>query len=228
MHLKRKLVAGGIAVAAVAGGGAAVAATRFDSPSADSQAVINDAAKQLGVQPSALSDALKKAIENRIDAAVAAGQLTKDQGDALKQRIESNGFPLVGGFPGFGHFGHVAPFVDLDAAASYLDLTRAQLVTQLNAGKTLAQVAQAQNKTVDGLVSALVDSATKKLDAAVSAGRLTKSQEQSILADAKDRITSAVDNAQFRVNKGDGPGFGFRHERFFGGGGAPPPFGSTA
>jgi hypothetical protein len=228
MHLKRKLVAGGLAVAAVAGGGAAVAATQFGSPGADSQAVINDAANQLGVQPSALSNALKKALENQIDAAVAAGRLTKDQGDALKQRIESSGFPLVGGFPGFGRFGgHFTPFVDLDTAASYLDLTRAQLVTQLNAGKTMAQVAQAQKKSVDGLVGALVDAATKKLDAAVSAGRLTKSQEQSILAGAKARITAAVNNAQFRVNKGDRlPGFGLRKRPFFGG---PLPFrGSTA
>jgi hypothetical protein len=222
--MRRKLVAGGVAIAAVAGAGGAIAATKLDSPSADSQAIINDAANQLGVQPSALSNALKKAIENRIDAAVAAGQLTKAQGDALKQRIESNDFPLLGGLgPGFGHFGHFAPFVGLDAAASYLDLTQAQLETQLNSGKTLAQIAQAQNKSVDGLVGALVDAATKKLDAAVAAGRLTKAQEQTILGDLKTRITSAVNRAQFRVHS-DGrlPGFGFRHFR------GPLPFGPTA
>jgi hypothetical protein len=225
--MKTKLVAGGVAVAAVAGAGGAIAANQLGSPSADSQAIINDAANQLGVQPSALSNALKKALENRIDAAVADGQLTKDQGDALKQRIESGDFPLLGGVPfGFGHFGHFTPFVALDTAASYLGLTEAQLRTQLNNGKTLAQVAQAQNKSVDGLVNALVDAATKKLDAAVSAGRLTKSQEQSIIADLKTRVTSAVNNAQFRINK-DGrlPGFapGFRHFR-----GGMLPFGPTA
>jgi hypothetical protein len=226
--MKRKLVAGGVAIAAVAGGGGAIAATQLDSPSADSQAIINDAANQLGVQPSALSNALKKALENRVDAAVADGRLTKDQGDALKQRIESGDFPLLGGVPfGSGHFGHFAPFVALDTAASYLGLTEAQLRTQLNNGKTLAQVAQAQNKSVDGLVNALVDGATKKLDSAVSAGRLTKSQEQSILADLKTRVTSAVNSAQFRIHTDDGlPGFGggFRHFR----GGGPLPFGPTA
>ena len=59
--LKLKVGAGVAAAAAVAGGGAAIAADRFGS-SSESQAVVNDAAKQLGVTPSALSSALKKAV----------------------------------------------------------------------------------------------------------------------------------------------------------------------
>src|SRR5207302_4722281 len=123
--LKLKVGAGVAAAAAVAGGGAALAADRLGS-SNDSQAVVNDAAKQLGVTPSALTAALKKALENRVDAAVAAGRLTKAQGDELKQRIASGGLPLFGG-PGFHHAG---PFGGLDAAATYLGLTDAQLRTQ--------------------------------------------------------------------------------------------------
>jgi len=165
---------------------------------------VNDAAKQLGVQPSALTAALKKALENRIDAAVAAGQLTKDQGNELKQRIESGSLPLFfgpRGGPG-RHFGH---FGELDAAASYLGLTDAQLDAQLESGKSLAQVAKDRGKSVDGLIQALVDSATKKLDSAVAAGRLTKAEEQSILAGLKDRITAFVNgmrNEDFRFNRG--------------------------
>src|ERR687884_1880390 len=100
--LKLKLGAGGAAAAAAAGGGAAIAADRLGS-SNDSQAVVNDAAKQLGVTPSALSAALKKALENRVDAAVAAGRLTKEQGDELKQRIESGNLPLFFGPRGRPH-----------------------------------------------------------------------------------------------------------------------------
>ena len=55
---KQKLVAAGVAAVAVAGGGAAVAASKFGSPSEESTAVVKDAANRLGVQPSALSDAL--------------------------------------------------------------------------------------------------------------------------------------------------------------------------
>jgi len=73
--LKRKVVAGTVAALAVGGAGAGLAATQLrSSPSEESQAIVNDAAKQLGVQPDQLSSALKKAMENQIDAAVAAGQ----------------------------------------------------------------------------------------------------------------------------------------------------------
>src|SRR5919201_1044571 len=94
-RLTPKVIAGAVAGLAVAGGGAAVAATQFGSPK-ENQAVLNDAAKQLGVQPSALSAALKKALENRVDAAVAAGRLTKAEGDELKQRIELGDVPVSG------------------------------------------------------------------------------------------------------------------------------------
>src|SRR2546423_12929706 len=167
-RLKPKVIAGAVAGLAVAGAGGAYAATQIGSPRQDNQAVLNDAAKQLGVQPGALSAALKKALENRVDAAVAAGRLTKAQGDELKQRIESGDVPLFGG-PGPG-FHHGGPFGGLDAAASYLGLTEAQLRTQLESGKTLAAVAKAQGKSVDGLVQALVDAAKTKLAAAGAAG----------------------------------------------------------
>src|SRR5919202_2849949 len=102
MKMSKKVVAGGIAGLALVGGGGAVAATHLLSPQQESQAVVNDAAQQLGVSPTKLSDALKKALENRVDAQVAAGQLTKAQGEALKQRIEAGGVPPVG-FPHGDH-----------------------------------------------------------------------------------------------------------------------------
>src|SRR5206468_4167687 len=98
-NVKRKVAAGAVALVAIAGGGAAIAATQL-TPKQESQAVLNDAASQLGVTPSELSAALKSALEKRIDAAVAAGSITKAQGDEMKQRIESGDFPLFGMGPG--------------------------------------------------------------------------------------------------------------------------------
>src|SRR5919202_6984016 len=185
--LKLKVGAGVAAAAAVAGGGAAIAAGRLGS-SDDSQAVVNDAARQLGVTPSALSAALKKALENRIDEAVAAGRLTEEQGQELKQRIESGDLPLFFAPRGGPH----SHFGELDAAASYLGLTEAEVDKQLESGKTLAQVAKDRGKSVEGLIQALVDSAKKRLDADVAAGRLTKAEEQQILSGLKQRITDFV------------------------------------
>src|SRR5437660_465108 len=166
MRRNRKVILGVAAVLAAAGGGAAIAATGSGSPAEESQAVVDDAAKQLGISPSKLSGALKKALGDRVDAAVAAGRLTKADGDALKQRINSDDFPLFDGFHrGFGQFGF---FGTISAAADYLGLTEAQLRSQLESGKSLGQVATAQGKTVAGLIDALVRAAKQRADSAVA------------------------------------------------------------
>ena len=192
--MKRKIMTVGAAALVVAGGGAAIAATTGGSPQEESKAVVDDAAKQLGVTPSKLSDALKKALENRVDAAVADGRLTKEQGDAIKARIEAEDYPMLGGF-GFGHHGGPGMLHGvghLDAAASYLGMTEDELRTQLESGKSLADVAKSKGKSVDGLVSALVADEKKELDAAVQSGRITQAQADAFLANAKQRFTDLV------------------------------------
>jgi hypothetical protein len=209
LNRKTKIVIGAAALLSAAGAGAAVAATQDSSPSSESKAVIDDAAKQLGIPSSKLSDALKEALSARVDAAVEAGRVTKAEGDALKARIQSNDFPLFGG----PHRGGQHEFLGrLDSAVAYIGITEAQLRTQLESGKSLAQVAQAHGKSVDGLIGALFAAAKEKLDKAVSAGRLTKAQETEMLGALKDRITSSVnktgglDEPHFRRPGGD-----FRH-----------------
>src|SRR5436189_4603468 len=121
-----------------------------------------------------MGDALQRDVDDRVDAAVAAGRITKAEGDALKQRIAASDFPLLGGLHhGFGH----VVFPAVEAAAGYIGITEALLRTELQGGKSLAQVATAHGKSVDGLVNALVAEAKSTLDAAGPAGRLTKSPE---------------------------------------------------
>ena len=74
-------------------------------------------------------------------------------------------------------------------------------------------MAKDRGKSVDGLVQALVDQATKRLHADVAAGRLTKALEQQILSGLKDRITAFVNGMRhddFRLH----PGFSGRPPRF--------------
>jgi hypothetical protein len=196
-NTKIKLVAVAAAAIAVAGGGAARAAAESWDPKEEAQAVIDDAAQQLGVAPDELSDALKQALKNRVDDAVAGGRLTEQQGAELKKRIDSSdALPL--GILGPKEFGlgigpdHAGPLGVLSSAAEYLGLSEAELRSRLSDGRTLAQVAKAENKSVDGLVQALLDDAGKKLDAAVDAGKLTKTQADEIRADWKERITDFV------------------------------------
>ena len=203
--LNRKVVVAGVAVLAVAVTGGAIAATKANDRKAESQAVVNDAAKQLGVQPGELSAALKKALANRVDAAVKAGTLTKAEGDAMKARINSGDFPLFGGgHRGDRHGGGLRIHHSLDAAASYLGLTEAQLKTQVSSGKTLAQVAKAQSKSVDGLVDALVKDANAKIDQAVKDGKLTKAQADEIKQDQREHLTDFVNNGKLGFKHRDG------------------------
>jgi len=213
MAMRRRVIAGAAAALAVGGAGAGVAATKLaDSRNAESQAIVNDAAKTLGVEPSKLEAALEKAFEDRIDAAVAAGRLSKAQGEELKKRIRAGDFPLFGP-PAFGPgFGMPHPFFHgLDAAASYLGLTEQQLESRLESGKTLAQIAKAENKSVDGLKAAMVKDTKTKLAALVKAGKLTKADEQEALKDLDQRIDDLV-NGQLRLKFREHRGFGFRHE----------------
>jgi hypothetical protein len=206
-NVKRKVAAGAVALVAIAGGGGAIAATQL-SPQQESQTVLNDAASQLGVTPSELSAALKSAIEKRIDAAVAAGRLTNEQGDALKQRVESGEFPLFGFGPGQGMFEHHELFRGLDVAASYLGLSEDELRSELDSGKTLADIAKAQDKTVDGLVQALVAGAKTHLDEAVADGHLTKAQTAQMLSHLEQGIRAMVNGTP--PPGMPRPGFGFR------------------
>jgi polyhydroxyalkanoate synthesis regulator phasin len=203
---KGKIIVGAAAALAVGGAGAGIAATRLGrSPGEESKAVVSDAAKQLGVQPSELSAALKKALENRVDRAVADGRMSKARGEALKRRIESNDFPLFGPpgfrphrfgdfgpFERFGHHGHFRP-AGLPVAASYLGLTVAELRAKLDSGKTLAAIAKDEGKSVDGLVAGLKADLRKHLDEAVSAGRLTRAQADRVLSEADEHIRAFVE-----------------------------------
>jgi hypothetical protein len=204
-NAKVKLAGGAAALLAALGAGGAIAADKL-SPSEESDAVVADAAKQLGISADKLDAALKQALENRVDAAVSAGTITAEQGAALKERIAAGEVPLVGlgRGPGFGHH-HGFRGADLDAAASYLGLTEDELHTRLENGDTLAEIAKAEGKTADGLVNALVAEEKKELADAVADGRLTDAQRDQIVSGLQSRIEDFVNNAA--------PQGGFRHDR---------------
>jgi hypothetical protein len=197
------------ALVAALGAGGAIAATQL-SPGQESDAIIADAAKELGVDADELDAALKQALENRIDAAVEAGTLTEAQAAELKERLTSGELPLVGLGPGLGHR-HIGPhLVDLEAAASYLGFTEAELRASFEDGETLAEVAEAEGKSVDGLVTALVAAARERLDEAVEDGRLTEEQRTERLAELEESIRAAVEDGLPRppAFRGGFPGAG--------------------
>ncbi|HEV7774425.1 MAG TPA: hypothetical protein VGO48_14185 [Conexibacter sp.] len=219
---RKRTVAIGAAVAlAVAGGGVAYgAATGNDQR----DALLRDAAGRLNVSPGELRSALEGAFGDQLDQAVKDGKLTQQQADQIKQHVKQDGLPLGGpggpGGPGMmGGPGH-GPFeAGLSAAADYLGLTRAKLARQLQSGKSLADVARAQGKSVDGLEQALVDEAKTRLDRAVADGKLTSDQRDQILREVQEHVADLVNGrAPGPLGRHDGRGRGA-------GPGGPPPMG---
>ncbi len=226
-HLTKRTLIVAAAVAAVAvGAGAAVAKTSgvFD-PKAERDAFDAAVAKKLGVTQQKLEDAYKAAALERLDAAVKDGRLSQEQADALRQRIESGDSLGPGlflgprGFGGFGHHGFGPPGFGplggkLDAAAQYLGLTVSELATKLQSGQSLADVAKAEGKSVEGLKSAMLSDAKAKLDQAVKDGKLTDAQRDEIVAGLESRIDDLVNRKGFA---GPDEHFGMRfHHEFFG------------
>jgi hypothetical protein len=207
------LAVGTAALALLAGTGAAVATTGGSSDERD--AYLAAAAKRLGVSVGKLEEALKGAALERLDAAVAEGRIDADRAAAIRERIQSGE-----GFFGFGHgFGHGfggfffhglgGPGV-LAAAADYLGLDTQALLDKLRSGQSLADVAKAQGKSVDGLKQALLASAKERLDAAVKDGRLTSSQAKDLLDRFQAKLDDLVGAAPpfgrpfFRLHRGIG------------------------
>jgi hypothetical protein len=220
---KRKLAIGAVGLAVLAGTGGAYAATQSGPTAAkapdlaaEQKAFLDNLAKRLNVTPDKLNEAIKGAASDRIDAAVAAGKLTKEQGDAAKKRLENaNGLPGLGlrfglhggpGGPGGLRFGF-GEGKSLSAAAKFLGLSDADLRTQLRDGKSLAAIAKDKGKTTADLKAAMKTAITSELDQAVKDNKLTADQRTQILSDIDARLDDLIN---LTPPKG-GPRLHFRH-----------------
>jgi hypothetical protein len=110
------------------------------------------------------------------------------RGPATATAVSPAAPPPGDGRPGFGHGGD-----PLSSASTYLGVSASQLLTQLQAGKTLAQIANATSgKSAAGLIAAMVAAEKQQIEQAVSDGRLTRSQADAIEADLQQRVTDRV------------------------------------
>jgi lambda repressor-like predicted transcriptional regulator len=219
VNLTRWLVTAAAALAVVLGSGAALAATGSSTPASD---FLDDVAKRLGISQDKLEDALEDATIARIDAAVAAGDITKEEGDALKERVRSGDVPAIlpsfrgpglglsplGDDSAFGP-GHFARTDLLEAAADYLGMAEADVRKALRDGKSLADLAKDKGKSVDGLKQALRAAIRKDADQAVDDGVLTRQQADRLVEKFSDAVNELVEQSGRR-----GLEFGFRGPGF--------------
>lgn len=195
---RRRWLAGGmlgIALAALLLGGTAFAQTSTDDSDLG-QTFLDRLAGKLGLTSDELESTIKETQEEVIDDAVADGKLTQEQGDALKQRVESaDGLvPILPGRHALGRFAFRQLDIDLATIAAELDMTTDELRAELESGSTLSEVITAHGSTVEAVVEALVADARTGLDEAVANGSLTQAQADQILANLPDRLTQMIEN----------------------------------
>jgi polyhydroxyalkanoate synthesis regulator phasin len=160
-------------------------------------------AQKLGITVEQLEAAEKAARDQLIDEAVAEGRLTAEQGAKLKS-MELGA--LRGPFLGKVGPGIVSALKNVfTAAAEVIGITNEQLKTELQSGKSLADIAESHNVDRDDLVDGIVDSIEGEIAQAVSNGRMTQEQANRLLENLEDRVEQAVDHeGGLRLELGNG------------------------
>ena len=167
----------GVALAQGGGGGDAQGAReRFASR----------VASHLGVTEQQLVDAAKAARLEMLDEAVAAGKISPEDAEQIRQRIEeSQGLGLGLGLRGWRI--HALGGI-VSSVADTLNMTPREIVQDLKQGQSLGEIGQAKGVSTDTLKSAILTAAAEKLDQAVADGKLTQDQADKITARLTDNI----------------------------------------
>jgi hypothetical protein len=180
-----------------------------------------DIAKAQSKDAAGLQTAILDAAKADLDKAVADKKLTQSQADDIYNGLKSHIDEIVNAKGKLRHFGgpggppiRFGIGADTAAAAKYLGLEESALRDKLRNGQSLADVAKAQNKDVQGLEDAIVASQKARLDQAVSDKKLTQSEADDVLAELKSHVADLVnatppDGRAFRGRRGAGPRFFF-------------------
>jgi hypothetical protein len=201
MSTRAKVIAGTVAVALLAAGGAAFAAVKLTSTSHE-----------------ATVPAVSSPFSDGLGYGLGGGRLGgRGFGGGLGPGDD-------GGF-GFGFRRFVGG--GMTAAATYLGVSAAQLQSDLQSGQTLAQIAKAQGKTLDGLVAAMVVQVKKTLSTAVSQGLLTQAQADQLASRLAARMKDMANGVRPQRGFG-GPDDGFGPGGGPNGSGGTGSFGSNA
>jgi hypothetical protein len=226
MRLTKSLgFAGALILSAVIGGtliGSALATESDGGTDAETSeycdVFLDTLASELGTDRDGLVAAGKTAALAAVDAAVEAGDLTDEQADAARDRIEAydgSGCGFLGHGIGLGRgfaHGFARGFLGGDvfeAAAEALGIESSELIEQLGEAGSLQALAEELSVSYDTVRAAILEAVEADLDGAVAEG-LPQERADAAL----ERITAWLDEG--------GEVGGFRgHHRFGPGGGGP-------
>jgi hypothetical protein len=161
---------GGVAFAAVPTSTATVAMNALDTTTA-----------------SATDEKARAKLKALLDALVAKNVITQAQEDAIITALTAGqtDHPKIRAFVGDV----------LRESVHYIGLPAEAVKNQVKAGKSLGEIAdQRPGKSRDGLIKDLDDAAAARIQAAVTAGRLTQAQADQLTPKVDDAIVKIVDH----------------------------------
>jgi polyhydroxyalkanoate synthesis regulator phasin len=149
--------------------------------------------------PNVLEETLKELVAN--------GTLTQAQADAimssLKTKIEAGGKGGPGG-PGWHGPGDGMQKEIMDAVAAVIGVDSASIITDLKAGKSLAEIAQAHGVDPQKVIDVITAKITAQIDQGVADGKITAERAAKMKAQIAEHVAEMVNEA----HTGHGPGKG--------------------
>ncbi len=164
-------------------------ATAASTPAATNpycQQYLQDLAKRLGVSVSTLQQDKLAAAEDVLAQLVKDGKLTQNQANQIKQRLESHqactdkGRGLWGRGAKMQSLKQYLPDIATQVAQG-LHISSTQLMSQLQSGKSLSDIAAAQGVSSTQLQTIVTNAIQSAVNKAVSDGNLTQQQATNIM-----------------------------------------------
>jgi len=178
------------------------------TPEEEREAYLQKIANNLGVDLARLKQAIGEANIATLDEKVAAGEITQERADAMRERLAAGDSFFFGGKgPGHGHhggpgFGFGA---SAEALATFFGIDVETLRTEMQA-KSLATIASEHGKSVDDLKALLASGAQERLAEQVAAGNLTQDEADAKLAELEERLDEEIDEVHAHGDRGPRPG----------------------
>ena len=176
---------------------------------------IADVAKAKNVDIATVISAMKAALKTHLDEEVASGEHTQAEADAKLAEFSTRATEMVntvGGPMGSHHDGpggkHGRGAFVTDALAKVLKTTSTDLHTQLGSGKSIADVATAQNVDIADVKAVLTSDFKAHLAEEVTSGEHTQAEADAKLAEFTanlDTMVNRVGPAGGAEGRGHGP-----------------------
>jgi hypothetical protein len=187
------LAAAGIVAVSAIGIGGDVSAQTPDDAKSRRERYRELLAAELGITVEALTEAQTTARDQLIDEALAAGDITEEQAERLKELEPGEGLRLGIGAHMLGHKLHRALFGALEAASDIVDEPVDELRERIAGGESLAEIAASKNIDEETLKNDLVTALTERINQAMTDGDIDEEKADMLLENLDAFVERAID-----------------------------------